>query len=105
MTETAAARKAGDICEKIRLGRKARALLLPEDKPGEFLARLLENHQYVDAVRFMASALRARDAIWWACLCVRHTAPEVLPAVEAAALQAAVHYVLQPTEEHRRQAM
>jgi hypothetical protein len=97
-------RRAVDLCAGLRLGRKAQALLGPELRPGDYLRLLVENKQFVDAIRFMARALPRRQRVWWVCLCVRHTARMPLPAPEAGALRAAVQWVLKPDEDQARLA-
>src|SRR5690606_25846941 len=73
---------------------------------------------WLDAIAFLARALPKREAVWWACMCARVTAP---PAEEAAspegdvagpaaagrgparALAAAEAWVYKPSEENRRE--
>lgn len=92
-------RRAVDLCAVIPLGSRARALLTAEQSVEEFLACLLEKGHYPEALRLTAVSLPPRDAVWWACLCVRHAVAEALPAAERAALGAAVGWVLQPGGE------
>jgi hypothetical protein len=58
---------------------------------------------YSEALRFLAFALPPREAVWWACLCVRLTRPD-LPAPQEQAVNAAVRWVIEPTEPHRQAA-
>ncbi len=69
-----------------------------------FLQALIAEHLHDDAVKFMAHALPKREAVWWGCLCVWKTCRPQPSAKEAAALEAAVHWVIEPAEEHRRHA-
>ena len=48
--------------------------------------------------------LPKREAIWWACLSVRHAQGSALAPNEFEALKAAVEWVLEPDEEKRRAA-
>jgi hypothetical protein len=57
-----------------------------------------------DATRVMAHAMPRREAVWWACMCARHTRPPELPALDGAALEAAELWVRKPTDENRRAA-
>jgi hypothetical protein len=59
----------------------------------------------MDAVRFIAHALPRREAVWWAWVCARKSAGESPKPQIKAALDATERWVVQPTEEHRRQAL
>lgn len=97
----ATAAEAARDCE---LGDEARRLLHGALTPAAYVAALQERACYDDALRFLAYALPKRAAVWWACLCLWHGGrPE--PGNEAAeVLQAAYHWVRDPSEEHRRAA-
>lgn len=70
-----------------------------------FVATLLERELFADAVRFLAHALPRREAVWWAWVCARKVAGvEPTPEIKAA-LDATERWIMQPTEETRRQAM
>ena len=72
----------------------------------EALARLEQAGLLVEATRLVAHALPAREAVWWACACSRHTAASGTdPAAEAKVREAAEEWVRKPTDEHRRSAM
>jgi hypothetical protein len=72
----------------------------------EALDRLEQAGLLIEATRLVAHALPAREAVWWACACSRHTAPSgVNPAVETKLRDAAEEWVRHPTDEHRRAAM
>jgi len=66
---------------------------------------LLESGGFLtEASRLVAHALPRREAVWWACMCARHTAPPDLPAPEQAAINAAETWVRRPADETRRAA-
>jgi hypothetical protein len=72
----------------------------------EALARLEQAGLLIEATRLIAHALPAREAVWWACACSRHTATSgVDPAAETKMRDAAEEWVRKPTDEHRRLAM
>lgn len=73
-----------------------------ESNPGAFLDALLSLDLDVDALRFLAYTLPAREAVWWATLCVRSVsdAPDDLEA-----LVAAEAWVQDACDEKRRAAM
>lgn len=55
----------------------------------------------IEATRLIAHALPAREAVWWACMCARHSAASGAdPPAEAAE-----EWVRQQTDRHRRAAM
>src|SRR5712671_2512626 len=70
------------------------------------LARLEQAGHLIEATRLVAHALPAREAVWWACACSRHTSPSgANPATETTIRQAAEEWVRRQTDEHRRAAM
>lgn len=93
-----------EICTRFPLSEAARALLSPEIEPGEYIDRLYGAELHVDVIRFLAHALPAREAVWWACLSAR-AALVAGDAALLAAVEAAEAWVYHPDEEHRRIAM
>jgi hypothetical protein len=60
----------------------------------------------IEATRLVAHALPAREAVWWACACSRHTAGSGSnPAAEAQVREAAEEWVRKQSDEQRRTAM
>ena len=96
--------KAADVAQRCALADEAKALLDPKASVSAFADRLLEQAQPGEAMRILAHALPKREAVWWACMCARATAPEA-PPPDAAALLAAEAWVRKPEEELRRAAM
>jgi hypothetical protein len=90
-----------DICRPIPLSAESRQLLRDGLTPGEYFDLLVEKKQYVAAVDLVAYGLPKREAVWWACLCVRTAYGSAIPAPQAAALKGAVQWVLDPSEENR----
>lgn len=97
------AKTAAEVCKLFPLGDEAKPLLRDTLAPRQFLDLLVEKQQFLDAVRFLAHALPKREAVWWACLCARVTAPTP-PPPQAAAVQAAERWVADPSEANRRAA-
>ena len=82
------------------------ALAAPEGAtPAQFLNTLVAAKDLGPAVQFLAFALPAREAVWWACLCARDQLRAPVPEPLLAAVAAAEAWVRKPTEEHRRAAM
>lgn len=57
---------------------------------------------HTEASRLLAHALPRREAVWWACMCARHTAPAALPAPDRRALEAAEAWVFRGEDKDRR---
>ena len=69
----------------------------------EAVAKLAAAGFLPEAATLIAHALPKREAVWWACMCARHTAPlDVLPLAELCA--AAETWVRKQTDESRRAA-
>jgi hypothetical protein len=95
---------AAEVCDHFDLDRKARPLLKPDATPAEFLGALKADRQHQSAVCFLAHALPAREAVWWASLCVGQKGGAALPPAELAATRASVTWVLDPSEQNRQAA-
>jgi hypothetical protein len=67
------------------------------------LDRLIRAGLLAEATRLLAYALPPREAVWWACMCVTHTALD-MPALERRALDAAETWVRRPDDAARREA-
>src|SRR5438874_13023943 len=104
-TQTLAPPRTADaIAAHVRLSPEAAQLLRSGLSPRAFFELLAERDLTSDALRFLAQAMPKRRAVWWGCLCAWHNRRPELEAAEAAALRAAVCWVLEPTEERRRAA-
>lgn len=72
-----------------------------------YFARLVDEGRLEEATRFVAAWLRPRRAVWWATLCVWNGLRSAPPAdgdKSVAAIDAAVAWVVDPTESNRRAA-
>jgi hypothetical protein len=99
-------RGTAELCAVSDLGEEALTLAAAgAPAPREFVALLIEKQLHADAVRFVAHALPRREAVWWAWVCARKVAgAEPAPRIKAA-LDATERWIVQPTEENRRQAL
>ena len=99
-------RGTAELCAVSDLGDEAKALIAGEvPAPRAYIAQLIERELHGDAIRFIAHALPRREAVWWAWVCARKVAgAEPKPTIKAA-LDATERWIVQPTEEHRRQAL
>lgn len=93
---------AAAVCRNFELSEPAKALLDPDVKPRPFLDILIEKRLNDDATMLMAHAMPKREAIWWACHCVRMAHGEKLPPGAEEVLTCAETYVAKPTDELRR---
>lgn len=93
---------ASAICNLVELDEQAMQLLQDDAAPAQYLQQLIEKELYPDAVRFLAVALPKREAIWWACLCARHTLGESPSLADVKAVEMAEAWVYRPTEENRQ---
>jgi hypothetical protein len=82
----------------------ARAVLNRSASVAEALDGLEQGGFMAEAVRLLAHSLPRREAVWWACMCARHTAAPDLSQADLAALEAAELWVRKPTDENRRAA-
>jgi hypothetical protein len=58
----------------------------------------------LEATKWAAHALPRREAVWWACMCIRHTAPKEQTQAERELVVAAELWVRKPSDENRRAA-
>ena len=90
--------------QRIDLSGAAASCIEGAESAAAMLECLVAADFLAEAVKLLAHALPKREAIWWACMCARHTAPPDLPAVETEAAAVAEAWVRRPTEEARRVA-
>ncbi len=95
---------AAEVCKLFELSEPARGHLQPEMKPRPFLETLIEKKLYDDAAMLMAHAMPKREAIWWACQCVRLGAGDKLSPQSSDLIAAAEEWVAKPSDEQRRKA-
>ena len=95
---------AAAICARYKVKKEAWAVMRHGMMPAEFIAALMENGQYINAIEFLAYALPPRTGIWWGCLCLQHACGASLTPSDREALQAATVWVVWPTEPYRAAA-
>jgi hypothetical protein len=98
------AKTAAEICKCFPLSPVAAKLLADNMQPASFLKLLMENQHFADAVRFLAHTMTKREAVWWACVCIRPGQGVVVPPPAATAQQAVEAWVVDPSEAKRRAA-
>jgi hypothetical protein len=93
---------ARDVFEAFPTAREDITTPPAEVEPTAFVKTLATGETPEDAIGFCAYMLPRREAVWWACQCLRTLDPSP-PAEEAAAIEVAETWVREP-EEHRRRA-
>lgn len=101
----AEAPRARDICDGLELTDPARLLLGGNPTSPDYAGQLVQEKLYDDAIQFLARALTKPEAVWWGCLCTWHVLREVAEErpLESATIDAAVRWLIEPTDEHRRE--
>jgi hypothetical protein len=94
-----------EVYVRINLPEEAAAQVTSCTSAPEALAALEAGGFRLEAARLVAHTLPKREAVWWACMCARHTAPADLPQTDRDALEAAEAWVRRQTDEVRRAAM
>ena len=98
---TTATKPAVEVCRGIDLSDEGAKLLSGNPTGQQFFDALNKAGLYTDAVRVLARLLAPRDGVWWGCLCAWAVGRS--PAGEAS-IQAAVRWLQDPTDAHRRAA-
>jgi hypothetical protein len=75
-----------------------------DQSPIDFLKALSSAERLPDAVTFCAYLLPRREAVWWACRCVRALSGDIT-SDRAAGLLAAEAWVYEPDDKHRHAAL
>ena len=98
------AKDAQEVCKLAAAG--GYALTAPDGcAPVAFLNTLISERKLDEAVQFLAFALPAREATWWACMCARSHLRDPIPPPLLAAVEASEAWVRRPTDENRRVCM
>ena len=92
------------IGKQCHLSEDAQRLLRPDLSPDDFLDTLLASHLYRERYPFPGASMPKQRAVWWGCLCAWLAVRPTLPDKAQAALQAAVNWMLRPSESSRRAA-
>jgi hypothetical protein len=96
------ARPVPELLPHLQFGAEAVECLGGEADAAAALQLLEQAGLHTEAVRLIAHALPRREAVWWACMCARHTAPDALPPADQRALQAAENWVFRGEDAARR---
>lgn len=88
--------------DRLHLSPQDAPLLHAAQSPAELLALLQDHARLVPALALLSYALPEREAVWWAAMCVRHTADPASPQEQWRALDAAEAWVWRPGANTRR---
>lgn len=95
-----------ELSSLLPLRLRAKPLVAQCQRPTDLLTRLIEEQQWVDAIRVLPFVLGPRKAVWWACLICEHwlqAQPTAKPN-DLAALAAAVDWVVLPLASYQQAA-
>lgn len=96
--------EAAALVELAELGDEAAESLKPGMQPREFVLALREAGREADSIKALAHALPAREAVWWACRCLRAGAAPAPDSLEARAIDLAEQWTREPGDELGREA-
>lgn len=85
------------IVASVRMRSSARSLFDPTESAGAFLGKLIETGHDAEAIRLMALLLPSREAVWWACLCVRHLLGKTSATADLEAVWSAARWARDPS--------
>ena len=89
------------ICKNVDLEKDSLPLLKPGETLSEFIQGLLQVHALKDVLGVISQALPPREAVFWACLCVRDTLDEKKNPDDEHAMRAAEQWLVKPNEDDR----
>lgn len=92
--------KAMLVAEGLDLTDEAKALLMEEMTPAQYVTCLTDNVLFSDAIMFLAAGLSKRESTWWACLCARSALKDNSPDADIKAIELAEAWVYKPTKEN-----
>lgn len=92
---------ANAIVDQLNLSAEAGALWQPGLDLSVFADALEQRGLHADALRVVAHTLEKRRAVWWGCLCCWEVLRPEAATPGGRAVEAAVHWVLEPSEDQR----
>jgi len=92
--------KANVITTELDLTDQAKALLIDEMLPAEYVQCLMDNALLTDTIMFLAAGLSKRESTWWACLSARGALTDQSPQTDIKAIELAEAWVYKPTKEN-----
>ncbi len=93
-----------DLVPLLFLTEPAASLVAQCDDAVAALQALEAANLLTEAARLTAHALPKREAVWWACMCARHTTPAPMPPADQRALEDAEAWVFKGEDLLRRRA-
>ncbi|HVA49026.1 MAG TPA: hypothetical protein VNH11_21870 [Pirellulales bacterium] len=90
-----------DFCLQIGMGKNGRLFFRSGLTARQYFGRLIVHNLLPDAIRFQAHTLAKRNAVWWACLCLRSVNDAMAKPKQAEALKAVLRWVMEPSEANR----
>ena len=96
--------KLADLVPLLFLTEPAAGLVAQSADTVAALQALEQAELFTEAARLSAHALPRREAVWWACMCARHTSPAAMPPADQRALEDAEAWVFKGEDALRRRA-
>jgi hypothetical protein len=96
--------KLSELIARISVPPDADAVIAGAQTVRDAVDRLAAGGFMLEAARLAAHALPKREAVWWACMCARHTQPLDAPPALNDLCAAAETWVRKQTDESRRAA-
>ena len=97
----ASSQNAEVICKNVDLEKDSQPLLKPGETLSGFIQELLKAFAFKDVIGVIAQALPPREAVYWACLCVRDVLDEKANPDDVLAIKAAEQWMINPNENDR----
>jgi len=89
------------VCKNADLEDQSKLLLGNKPSLSDYIQSLLANSALKDVINVIAHALPAREAVYWACLCVRDVIDQESNSDDLKAIKAAEQWVYQPNDNDR----
>ena len=89
------------ICKNVDLEKDSLPLLKPGETLSGFIQGLLQVYSLKDVIGVISQALPPREAVYWACLCVRDVLDEKESPDDVHAIKAAEQWLVNPNEDNR----
>jgi hypothetical protein len=93
-----------ELIEVCQLSEAGRDLARTQHRLRRFFDALMQRELHDDAIQVLPHLMPKRAAVWWGCLWAWQANRPEPPAPFCAALEAALDWVYDPSEEHRRVA-
>jgi len=88
-------------CKYADLEKTSQTLLTPDQSISQLINKFIERSAFKDVISVIAHALPPREAVYWACLCVRDVLDQNTMSEDLRAIKAAEQWVIKQSESDR----